>query len=217
MSVYKICIDPGHGGKDPGAVGPTGLQEAEVALDLSDRLCDRLGDLGIDTLMTRLANEFIELADRCEIANNWDADYFVSVHLNSNGSTAVGIETLYKSDVGMGLAAPVQEAMVDATGDTDRGLKYRDDLYVLNGTNMPAILVEVGFISHPKTEDKFRTDEYKDIITEAIVSGIASYLKLDEPSAPVPIPPDEMATVTITIDAPSNVKIDIINLSANKT
>ena len=152
----KICIDPGHGGNDSGAGGPTGLEEATVALELSSMLSDALNNLGIDTIITREDDEFIELGTRCDIANAWEADYFVSVHLNSNGPTAVGIETLYKTESGKKLATPVQEMLIEATGDRDRGLKHRTDLYVLNGTNMPAILVEVGFISHPETEESLR-------------------------------------------------------------
>jgi len=115
-----------------------------------------LNRLGLSTKLTRSSDVFIELSDRCDIANDWEADYFVSVHLNCNGSTVAGIETLYKSSAGKELAGPVQKEMIAATGDTDRGLKYRDDLYVLDGTNMPAILVEVGFISNPTFESKFR-------------------------------------------------------------
>jgi N-acetylmuramoyl-L-alanine amidase len=104
----KIVIDPGHGGHDSGAVGPEGLEEANTVLTLSLMLADSLADLGIDVLLTRESDVFVELYRRCEIANTWDADYFVSVHLNSNGSTAVGIETLYTSVTGRDLALPVQ-------------------------------------------------------------------------------------------------------------
>lgn len=211
----KICIDPGHGGHDPGACGPTGLEEASVALDISERISGALNDLGVDTLLTRETNVFIELEDRCSIANNWDADYFISVHLNSNGSTTEGIETLYKSDTGKSLATPVQKAMIDATNDKNRGLKYREDLYVLNETNMPAILVEVGFISNPKFEEKFKTDEYRDVLTFAIVGGIVEYLDLTIPPMPEE-PIEEHPIVTITIDAPPNVMV-VVNKSKNKS
>lgn len=175
----KICIDPGHGGNDSGAGGPTGLEEASVALDLSSKLSDALNEIGVDTILTREDDTFIELGERCDIANEWEADYFVSVHLNSNGPTAIGIETLYKSENGKKLAAPVHEALIEATADVDRGLKYRDNLYVLNGTNMPAILVEVGFISHPDTEEQFRSEGYREVVVGAIVDGLAKYLGID--------------------------------------
>jgi N-acetylmuramoyl-L-alanine amidase len=169
----KICIDPGHGGNDSGAVGPSGLTESSVVLTISRKVSEKLAALAnVETLMTRSSNVFVELGKRCEIANEWGADYFVSIHLNSDGPTAVGIETLYTSTSGKALATPIQEAMVAATGDTDRGLKERDDLYVLNGTNMPAALAEAGFISHPTTESKLKTKEYQELLASAIVSGI---------------------------------------------
>jgi N-acetylmuramoyl-L-alanine amidase len=172
----KIAIDAGHGGDDTGAEGPNGLTESSVVLDLSELLSDRLKELRMETKLTRDSDVFVTLNDRCLIANNWEADYFISIHCNSDGSTAVGIETLYASDLGEELAAPIQKALITATGDVDRGLKHRSDLYVLNATSMPAILAEVGFISHPATEEKLDTDEYRDIIVEAIVEGLCRFL-----------------------------------------
>jgi N-acetylmuramoyl-L-alanine amidase len=122
----------------------------------------------------------VELDDRCKLANRWEADFFVSVHLNSNGPDASGIETLYASAAGRELAMPVQIALVAATGEKDRGVKERNDLYVLNGTDMPAILVEVGFISHPATEAKVKSQSYRDTLAAAIAEGIADYLGLDD-------------------------------------
>ena len=175
----KICIDPGHGGHDSGAVGQNGLEEANTVLSMSIALADKFADVGIDTLLTRETDVFIELWQRCDISNRWDADYFISMHLNSNGSTAVGIETLYTSDTGKEIAESVQTVLIEETGDTDRGVKERDDLYVLNGTNCPAILIESGFISHPKTEEKLRTDEYKETLVNAVFVGMREYLGWD--------------------------------------
>ena len=184
----KVVLDPGHGGNDTGAVGPTGLEEANTVLDLSEQIAIPLQHAGIDIRFTREIDVFVELEDRCAIANVWGADYFVSVHLNSNGSTAVGIETLYKSETGKKLATPVQEILITATGDTNRGLKKRDDLYVLNGTKMPAILVEAGFISHPKTEAKFKTGEYRRTVAHAVAAGILKFLGLSvPPTTPPPL------------------------------
>lgn len=174
----KICLDPGHGGQDSGAVGPNGLEESKSVLTISKKISHNLIGANLLTHLTRKSDVFIELERRCEIANSWGADYFVSVHLNSNGPTAVGIETLYTSSKGKELATPVQAAMIRETGDTDRGLKERDDLYVLNGTNMPAILTEGGFISHPETEKKLFTDDYLALLADAISSGILEYLRL---------------------------------------
>jgi N-acetylmuramoyl-L-alanine amidase len=174
----KICIDPGHGGKDPGAVGPNGLNEADVNLTVSKHIAAGLERLGLDAALTRETDVFVELSDRCEFANDWAADYFVSVHCNSNGPSAAGIETLYASANGEALATPIQEMMIAATDDTDRGLKYRSDLYVLNGTHMPAVLAEIGFISNPETEGLLNTDHYRRLIADAITGGIAKFLHI---------------------------------------
>lgn len=181
----KIAIDPGHGGSDPGAVGPNGLQEADVNLAICKHVCAGLEKLGISIKLTRETDVYVALGIRCEVANDWDADYFVSIHCNSDGPSAEGIETLYKTQKGEALARPIQEAMVEATGDRDRGLVYRGDLYVLNGTRMPSCLGEVGFVSNPDTESLLKTDEYRRILAEAIVAGIAKFLGI-KPQHPIP-------------------------------
>jgi len=183
----KIAIDPGHGGQDPGAVGPTGVVEAQIVLAVSLELDSLLKDFGLETVLTRSKDVFIELGERCKIANNAHADYFVSVHANSNGPSAVGIETLYKS-AGKLLAEKVQRRLIIATEDVDRGLKQRSDLYVLNGTAMPAILPEIGFISHPATERELYDSAYQGLIAEAIRDGIVEFLGVPPPSpAPPPL------------------------------
>jgi N-acetylmuramoyl-L-alanine amidase len=100
------------------------------------------------------------------------------VHLNSDGPEAVGIETLVHKagTVADKWGKLVQKKMVEATNDRDRGIKYRTDLAVLNGTQMPAILVECGFISHPETEAKFRTSDYQRLLAQAIYDGTQEYL-----------------------------------------
>jgi N-acetylmuramoyl-L-alanine amidase len=176
--MVKLCIDPGHGGTDTGACGQNGLKEAGVNLAISQYLANYLLDLGVDILLTRDTDVYVGLNDRCEISNNWGSDYFVSVHQNSDGPSACGIETLYVSNAGLDLAIPVQDNMITATGDVDRGVKKRTDLAVLNGTNCPAILTESGFISCPETEAKLATSEYQRTIAAAISRGLAIALDL---------------------------------------
>lgn len=184
----KICVDPGHGGKDPGAVGPNGLNEADVNLEVSKQVASGVEQqLGFSAALTRETDVFIALGARCEFANDYAADYFVSIHCNSNGPSAIGIETLYKSGKGEALAKPIQEMMVKATGDEDRGLKYRSDLYVLSGTNMPAVLAEIGFISNPDTANLLGTDYYRKLVADSIIAGIAKYLKISHPMHEEPL------------------------------
>jgi N-acetylmuramoyl-L-alanine amidase len=172
----KLCLDPGHGGHDSGADGPTGLSEAKVVLSICQYAQPALESFGIEVRLTRKSDVYIELGARCGIANDWNADYFLSVHLNSDGPSAVGVETLYASERGRALALLIQATVLSATGDTDRGLKHRSDLYVLNGTTMPAALAELGFISNPAFEAKFRTAEYQQLLAWALVTGLAKFL-----------------------------------------
>lgn len=171
----KICVDSGHGGNDSGAVGQGGLKESHVNLAITKLLETLLKGGDYEVKLTRGHDVYVDLGARCDIANDWQADYFVSIHCNSNGPSAHGVETLYKSQAGLELAIPVQDALVALTREHDRGVKKRDDLAVLNGTDMPAILVEVGFISHIRTEKRLETADYQSVIAEAIMLGITQY------------------------------------------
>lgn len=173
----KVCIDSGHGGKDSGAVGQKGLRECDVVLAIAKMLVELLKEAGETTMLTRAGDIFLELKERCTLANIWKADLFVSVHLNSNGPNAVGVETLYVSEKGRSFAMPIQKALTAATGERDRGVKLRTDLYVLNGTHMPAVLVEAGFISNPETEARLKDTNYQLMIANAICLGIAGESK----------------------------------------
>lgn len=174
----KIMLDPGHGGNDSGAVGPTGLKESNVVLSIAQKLGKLLTANGHTISYTRTGDTYPSINARCAQANNEKVDYFVSIHCNSNGPTAVGIETLVYSTTGTAykLAQPVQKELLAGTGDRDRGIKVRTDLGVLKGTKMPAILTEVGFISHPATETKLKTDSYLELLAGAHAKGINTFL-----------------------------------------
>ena len=172
----KIAIDAGHGGSDPGAVGPSGLKESVVNLSVAKLLVALLEVFKVSYLLTRKEEVYVSLGTRCEASNAWGADYFVSVHCNSDGPSAVGVETLYKTEKGKALAAPIQAELLIATGDRDRGLKHRTDLHVLNATYAVSCLVEIGFISHPATEEKLGTSVYQERIAQAIYRGLAKHL-----------------------------------------
>jgi len=147
----RIIIDPGHGGKDPGAVG-NGLREADVNIKLAQYLEAELKGKH-QVVLTRRGNLFVSLPERTAFSNAVNADLFISLHCNSAAnSQANGIETLCYSEKSRGFnyAHKVQQALVKGTGLTDRGVKIRSDLYVLRHTVAPAILIELGFISNPK-------------------------------------------------------------------
>lgn len=171
-SKVKIVVDPGHGGHDSGAVG-NGLKEKDIILSVSKKVNSKLKSLGFQTIMTRSTDTYISLSERYNIANRNNADMFVSIHVNSGSSSASGIETLYKNY--KTIANDIQNGLINETGAKSRGLKYRSDLAVLNGTRMPSALVEMGFISNSPEASKLSTSSYQDKIATGIVKGIAKY------------------------------------------
>lgn len=168
----KIAIDPGHGGSDSGAVGPSGLKESVINLEVAHLLDVLLSASGNSTLLTREEEIAVELGARTTRANDWGADVFCSIHCNSNGPSAHGVEVLYKSEEGLAWAKPVQHELVKATGERDRGCVHRTNLFVLNMSRMPSILVEIGFISNPETEVRLSDHSYRATIARAIHDGL---------------------------------------------
>ncbi len=174
----RIAIDPGHGGKDPGAVGGQ-LRESEVALAISLFLRDELVRGGHDVLMTRDSDVFVPIRERCQVANAWHADLFVSIHCNAaQDERAHGAELLIYpgSARGRDLAGHIWGPLRDIPGLRDRGIKLRDDLGVLRGTSMPVVLVETAFISNE--EDRryhLGSDQGRKRLAEAIGQGIESF------------------------------------------
>ncbi len=176
----KIFIDPGHGGKDPGAVAASGLQEAGVNLSVSLMLGQILQDQGIDVIYSRTTNVFVSLSDRAKMANDWGANYFVSVHCNSSEITSAGgSETLFYKPGGRAeaLAGDIQVALVKANGLQNRGIKAQN-VAVLRLTKMPACLVELGFLSNPEEAALLAKPEFQRICAQGIADGIDNYLSV---------------------------------------
>ncbi len=173
---YKIVIDPGHGGKDPGAEGISGKWEHEYTLALSVKVFDLLRqDPEYEPYMTRTDNTFIELEDRAQMANDLDADAFISIHGNTYSDPAIsGTESYYYADESFPLARDVHEELVKTTGFRDRGVK-QEDWMVLTKCDVPAILLEVGFLTNPGDEETLLNDARQNEIAKAIVSGIKNY------------------------------------------
>ncbi|MCI8342547.1 MAG: N-acetylmuramoyl-L-alanine amidase [Firmicutes bacterium] len=150
----KICIDPGHGGKDPGAVA-AGCVEKDVALSISLKLAEILKSKGLDVFLTRSDDTYNSVAQKAAKANKWGADLFVSIHCNSAASaSANGTECLIYAHDGESdkLAEHIQNSIVQNLKTADRHIKIRKDLTVLNSTNMPAVLVETAFVSNGRRE-----------------------------------------------------------------
>ena len=173
----KIVVDPGHGGSDPGAIGPTGLKEKDVVLKVGLKVRDLLKNYGYTVVMTKTTDKYVSLQERCDIANNSDADFFISIHNNSfSDSSANGTETysFFPNDLGGQLAKSIQTKLVSTLGRYNRGHKTAD-FYVLRNTKMPAALAELAFISNPKEESLLRTDEFQTKAAKAIVDGILGF------------------------------------------
>lgn len=180
----RICIDPGHGQHDPGAVGLSGLYEKNVALNVALKLGKILQDGGYDVVYTRTndqpgfpVNQTENLRRRVHIANTAQANLFVSVHCNSVcDRTAHGTETFVVGKGGQAerLADCIQVELIEATGLVNRGVKEANFL-VLRETAMPAILVELAFISNPSEERLLRDPAWQDKAAMAIAQGIAKH------------------------------------------
>lgn len=174
----RIGIDPGHGGRDPGAIGPTGLYEKDVTLPISIELDRLLQVAGLENFLTRQNDATMELVTRTALINNMKCDLAISVHCNSTGNQQANyISTFIQAQGGEAekLAQKVQNELVQATGWPDGGVRVQN-LHMTRETRMPAILVECGFISNPEQERQFRQPGVQKKIAQAIADGVLDYL-----------------------------------------
>lgn len=172
-----VMIDPGHGGKDPGAIGIGGLQEKDVILPISQRVAAILEQQGIHAILTRTSDYFVDLAPRVEMAQRQRADLFVSIHANSidNRPDVSGLETYYYSS-GQRLAQTIHNNILQSIDIKDRGVR-RARFYVLRKNSIPAVLVEVGFVTGVQDAPRLATAVYENQMAEAIASGILQYIQ----------------------------------------
>ena len=181
---YKVAIDPGHGGRDPGAVYE-GRQEKDDVLELALAVGQILEDSGVDVVYTRVDDVYNTPFEKATMGNNSGADLFVSFHRNAmpTPGSANGAEVLVYSDEGL----PAQVARnvlaeLSEAGFADRGVIERKNLVVLRRTQMPAVLLEVGFIDNPEDNQIF--DSEFEQIAQGIADGILESMGLE--SAPAP-------------------------------
>lgn len=198
-AVRRVVLDPGHGGRDPGA-GTGELREAELVLDVAHRLRERLeAETVIDVVLTRNDDTFVPLDERIAMANAVQADLFLSIHANaSRDRLAAGIATYHLSEQAnraptesarhahsAGLAKLVQRHMIQRIRRVhpevrDLGVK-QDQLKVLVGAEMPGVLAEVSFLSNDEEAALLSTETYRDRISEALFESIVAY---QPPEAP---------------------------------
>ena len=153
--MIKVCLDPGHGGKDPGAVGH-GYKEKDLTLRIAIEAGKILEDYGVEVVYTRTSDVYVELQDRAKIANTAKVDSFTSIHINSaTNNIANGVETFNytNSQSGKPLSTSIQDSLVNSkVFQNNRGVKEAN-FAVLRLTNMPACLVELGFITNKDDVD----------------------------------------------------------------
>lgn len=178
-SNYRVFIDAGHGGTDPGASG-NGLVEKNLTLSIALKVQRILQAQGIEVVMSRTTDKFLELKEISSLANNSGADAFASIHINSvkDIPTANGIETYYYPNRmdSKPLADSVQNQLLSSTGAYDRKVKTAD-FHVVRETNMPSILAECGFITNKSEAIKMGTNSYQELLASGIANGINNYLK----------------------------------------
>ncbi|MFM6011208.1 MAG: N-acetylmuramoyl-L-alanine amidase [Dolichospermum sp.] len=173
-----VVIDPGHGGKDSGAVGIGGVQEKNVILPIGKRIAEVLERNGIQVIMTRDSDYFVTLPGRVIMAQRVKADVFVSIHANSAGANRPevnGLETYYY-DNGLRLARIVHSKILQNLNVRDRNVR-KARFYVLRKNSMPSILVETGFVTGREDVTNLNSLAYQNKMAEAIAQGILQYLK----------------------------------------
>jgi N-acetylmuramoyl-L-alanine amidase len=176
----RVCLDPGHGGSDPGAVGPTGLREKDVNLAIALQTAELLRAAGVEVIMTREGDYYVDLSTRAVMANDHGAAIFVSIHSNAalNNPAANGTSTYtydgWQKEERAYLSTLLQEELVNALGLRNIGI-FRENFAVLRNTQMPAALVEVAFISNPAEEQRLADWDFQRRAANALVQAITRY------------------------------------------
>ena len=187
----RIVLDPGHGGSDTGAIGPTGVTEKSIALRIAKRLKALLEAEGAEVILTRTedtevspkkakATDVEELQARCDIANQNSADIFLSIHLDAFSGPEAHGTTGYYYEMGSAdstrLADCVKRGVLRRLGTLDRGTKPCA-FYVCRHTDMPAMLLETAFVSNPREEQMMNSEEGVENAAQGIAAGIAEYFQ----------------------------------------
>ena len=185
----RLVIDLGHGGHDPGAIGPNKTHEADVVLAIGKELDELLKGYELEVKFTRLSNVYLSLSERAKIANDFKADYFLSIHINSATDSSVrGVEVWQysnKNDKLNKFSNGLCEDVSKIFNVRNRGVKLSQKLSVLKNTNMPAALIEVDFISNVNAENDLKSiylgidNQIKDINYIAELRGKKTNIDID--------------------------------------
>jgi N-acetylmuramoyl-L-alanine amidase len=177
---YRVVIDPGHGGPDPGAVGIGGLRETDVVLDVGLQLAQLLQNRGVQVLLTRTSEVDVDLPPRVSLANRSGANLFVSLHANAlsmDRPDVNGIETFYyQGGRAYELALSIQQQLMAVSpGTPDRGARP-GRFFVIRRTVMPSVLTEMGFVTGEIDAPRLADARYRQQLAAALAAGILSYL-----------------------------------------
>ncbi|MBW4466637.1 MAG: N-acetylmuramoyl-L-alanine amidase [Pegethrix bostrychoides GSE-TBD4-15B] len=173
-----VVVDPGHGGGDPGAVGIGGIHEADIVLDVAQQVASLLEKQGIQAVLTRQDDQEVELEPRVDLADRLNAALFVSIHANAislSRPDVNGLETYYYES-GRALATSIHNSLLDSISMNDRGIRQAR-FYVLTETSMPAVLVEIGFVTGREDVVRFNSAASRSQIAAAIAQGVLRYLQ----------------------------------------
>ncbi|WP_181438851.1 N-acetylmuramoyl-L-alanine amidase family protein [Paenibacillus sambharensis] len=175
-----VVIDPGHGGSDPGAASVTGRREKDFTLSLSHKVVQLLSaEPGIDVVMTRSDDTYVELGSRGTMANALGANIFLSIHGNSfpQNPSVRGTETYYYNEACRPFAELMHRHLLGASGFPDRKVKSKS-LKVLRDAAMDALLLEIGFLSNSEEELIMFDESFQWRVAQAIVDGIKEQLQV---------------------------------------
>jgi len=191
---HIVMLDPGHGGYDPGAITNQGVYEKYINLQIAQKVKEMLGPSGIGVFLTReedidyvpdgakgkTTKKQIDLNRRIDMAKEANADVFVSLHVNATATgQESGAETFYhyESESGKRLAELVQQELIKIPG-MNRRIAKPGDFYIIKNTSMPAVIVEVGYLSSMKEQKKLQQSWYQEQLARAIAKGIANFFVL---------------------------------------
>ena len=184
--MFKLFLDPGHGGSDPGAVG-NGIREKDITLSIALKIRDILQSEyeEVEIKMSRTGDTFPSLRQRTNAANSWDADYFLSIHINAGGGT--GFESFVDTSVGaatLEYQSIIHEEIAKVIGLRDRGEKQAR-YHVVHASRMPALLTENGFIDTTSDANKMKDPNWIDTVARGHVNGLARAFNLEKKAAEV--------------------------------
>lgn len=172
-----IVLDPGHGGTDKGATGATGTYEKDLTLWTAQRLSDKLIAAGANVYVTRKNDSYLQLASRVNMARNYNADAFISLHYDSNIDPSVrGMTGYYFHSFQQALAESIFASTIGQTKMKSRGVRF-GDFYVIRENSQKAVLMELGYLSNPAEEMIIKSSGFQENAASGMFDGLARYFK----------------------------------------